>query len=82
MAVNNSESMNMAFVQGTIDNTYIQLTPNRKNVENPPTDRLTWPTYGSAERHYDPPFLEAHIQHALTRPVENKVRQGVEETRF
>ena len=82
MAVNNSESMNAEFAQGTIDSTYIQLTPNRKNVENPPTDRLHWPIYGRAEEFADPPFLEAHIQHSLTRPVEHKVRRGELETRY
>ena len=80
MAVNNAESMNMSFAQGSIDRTYIQLNPDRKNVENPPIDRLGWPSYRNAELHADPPFLEAHIQHSM-RPVERKVRQGVEETR-
>ena len=81
MAVNSSESMNMEFAQGSIDRTYIQLTPDRKNVENPPIERLTWPTYRNAEQHADPPFLEAHIQHSM-RPVENKVRGQVSETRY
>jgi hypothetical protein len=81
MAVNNSESMNMEFAQGSIDRTYIQLTPDRKNVENPPVERLAWPTYSQAEKHQDPPHLEAHIQHAVTRPVERKVRGRVSETR-
>ena len=74
MAVNDSESMNVAFAQGTVDCTYIQLAPNRKNVENPPLDRLSWPTYNGAEKYIDPPHLEAHLQHALTRPVERKTR--------
>jgi hypothetical protein len=81
MAVNEFESMNVAFAQGSVDSTYIQLTPNRKMVENPPLDRLTWPTYLQAERHIDPPFLEANLQHAM-RPVENLVRGRVEETRY
>jgi hypothetical protein len=81
MAVNDAESMNMAFAQGTVDSTYITIVPDKKNVENPPIDRLTWPTYAQAERHIDPPFLEAHLQHAM-RPVERKVRPGIEETRF
>lgn len=81
MAVNSFESMNVAFAQGTVDRTYIQLTPDRKNVENPPFDRLTWPTYNQAERHIDPPFLEANLQHAL-RPIEHKVRGQVSETRY
>ena len=81
MAVNDSESMNMSFAQGTVDSTFIALTPDRKNVENPPVDRLTWPTYAQAERHIDPPHLEAHLQHAL-RPVERKVRPGLGEPRY
>ena len=81
MAVNNSESMNMEFAQGCVDRTYIQLTPERKNVEIMPTERLSWPTYRHAEQHADPPFLEAHIQHSF-RPVENKVRGQVSETRY
>ena len=81
MAVNDRESMNMAFAQGSIDRTYIQLTPDRKNVEVPPTERLGWPTYAHAERFADPPFLEAHIQHSM-RPVENKVRGQVSESRY
>lgn len=75
MAVNDSESMNLSFAQGTVDRTYIQLAPDRKNVENPPIDRASWPTYGQAERHIDPPFMEAHLRQAL-RPVEHKVRTG------
>lgn len=80
MAKNESESMNSSFAQGTVDNTYIDLTPNRKMVENPPVDRYTWPTYAQAGRHIDPPFLEAHLQHAL-RPVERKVSGAVVATR-
>ena len=38
MAVNSSRSMNADFDQGTIDNTYIQLTPNR-GATREPTDR-------------------------------------------
>jgi hypothetical protein len=73
MAVNDFDSMNEQFAQGTVDSTYISIAPDRKNVENPPLDRLTWLTYGQAEKHVDPPHLEAHIQHAL-RPVEYKTR--------
>lgn len=81
MAVNSYESMNEAFAQGSVDRTYIQLAPDRKNYENYPYERLTWPTFRQAEQHIDPPHLEAHLQHAL-RPVENKVRGTVEETRY
>jgi hypothetical protein len=75
MAVNNTESMNLAFAQGTVDRTYIQLTPDRKNVENPPIDRISWPSYGQAEQHIDPPFMEAHLRRSIL-PVERKVRTG------
>lgn len=72
MAANHDDSMNMEFVQGTVDSTYIQLTPDRKHVENPPYDRLTWPQYAQAERHIDPPHLEGHLARA-SLPVEYKV---------
>lgn len=75
MAVNDTESMNLAFAQGTVDRTYIQVAPDRKNVENPPIDRISWPTYRQAEQHIDPPFMEAHLRQAL-RPTERKVRTG------
>ena len=66
MAANSFESMNMEFAQGTVDSTYIQLTPDRKNVENPPIERLAWPTYRNAEAHIDPPHLEAHPARSAT----------------
>jgi hypothetical protein len=72
MAANETESMNVAFAQGTVDSTYMAIAPDRKNVENPPVDRLTWPTYAQAERHIDPPFLEAHLRR-VGMPVERKV---------
>ena len=75
MAINSSESMNMGFAQGTIDNTYIALTPNRKNVENPPTERLSWPSYRGAEQYKDPPFIEAHMRRSVL-PVEVKARNS------
>lgn len=65
MAVNDFDSMNAEFAQGVIDRTYIQLTPGRKNVENPPVDRLTWPTYAQAERHQDSPHGEAHLRRSV-----------------
>ena len=71
MAINNNESMNVAFSQGTIDNTYIALTPGRKNVENPPTERLGWPSYRGCEMYKDPPFREAHARRSVL-PVEVK----------
>ena len=81
MAVNDIRSMNHELMMGTTDSSYITLTPDRANVENPPFDRLSWPTYAQAERHWDPSHREGHALHSLL-PTENKVRQGVEETRF
>lgn len=75
MAVNDSRSMTTDFYQGTIDNTYIQLCPDRGNVENPPFARMTWPTYAQAELHEDPPFLEGHVRRAL-HPKEIKTSYG------
>ena len=72
MAVNNTRSMTADFSQGVVDNTYIQIAPDRGNVENPPVERLSWPTYTNAERHIDHPFVEAHIGRAhLPREVKN-----------
>lgn len=62
---NQTRSEGAEFAQGVVDNTYIQLTPNRGNVENPPFERLDWPMYGQAERHIDHPFLEAHMRRAV-----------------
>ena len=81
MAVNDAESMNVGFAQGSIDNTYIALTPNRKNVENPPTERLGWPTYRNAEMFKDPPFIEAHMRRSVL-PVEHKVRSTSGDYRY
>lgn len=72
MAVNDSRSMIADFHQGTIDQTYMQLTPSRGNVEMPPFERMTWPTYAQVERHIDPPFIEAHMSRAhLPREARN-----------
>jgi len=65
MAKNESRSMGGEFAQGVVDNTYIQLTPDRGGVvENPPVDRLAWPSYAQAEQHVESPFLEAHMRRA------------------
>ena len=61
---NQTRSEGAEFAQGCVDSTYIQLTPDRGNVENPPVERMDWPTYGQAERHIDHPFLEAHMRRA------------------
>jgi hypothetical protein len=74
MAVNDSRSMTTEFVQGTVDSTYIALTPDRGVVENPPVDRLDWPQYARAELDADPPFGEAHTRRAM-HPVEYKTSQ-------
>ena len=64
MAVNDSRSMNAEFSQGTIDQTYIQLTPNRDVVENPPTERYEWPQFRNVDRWPESPFIESHIKRA------------------
>jgi hypothetical protein len=64
MAVNSERSMTADFHQGVIDNTYQALVPNRGNVEIPPRDRMTWPTFRQVELHVDPPFIEAHLARA------------------
>jgi hypothetical protein len=64
MAANQSRSMNGDFAQGSVDCTYIQLTPNRGNPENPPIERLDWPQYQNVEKWPESPFLEAHIRRA------------------
>jgi hypothetical protein len=78
MAVNDSRSMNEDFEQGIIDNTYIQLTPGRVNVEVPPLERMDWPTYGQAEKHQESPFFESQIRKS-THPHEVKTTYGGEQ---
>lgn len=76
MAVNESRSMNGEFYQGEIDNTYIQVDPNRGG--SPSTgklERLSWPTYAQAERHADPPFGESRLDR-LPLPRERKTRSS------
>lgn len=75
MAVNDSRSMNADFEQGSVDNTYIQLTPNRGQVEVVPLERLEWPTYAQAERHDESPFFEADIRKS-THPHEIMTTYG------
>lgn len=81
MAVNDSRSMIADFTQGTIDNTYQMLCPNRGNVENPPLERLSWPIYAQAEEHEDPPFTEAHMRR-LPLPRERLGAEGLGEPRY
>jgi len=81
MAVNEVESMNLAFAQGTVDSTYITLAPNRKNVENPPIDRLSWPNYAQADKHIDPPHMEAHLRRGGL-PTERKVANNTGDVRY
>lgn len=80
MAVNSSHSMNADFHQGTIDESYIQLTPDRGNVENPPLERLTWPRYQHVGQWAESPFMEASIRHGI-RPREVKLTSDTD-TRF
>jgi hypothetical protein len=58
MAVNRSRDVAFEFHEGITDNTYMQLCPNRVAVENPPVDRLTWPTYAQVERHREDPAVD------------------------
>ena len=62
MAVNESRSMNGEFHQGCIDESYIQLMPDRGGVPSVvPVEKLAWPTYGQAEKLVDHPFWEAMV---------------------
>jgi hypothetical protein len=80
MSVNQGRSMNAEFTQGGIDRTYIQITPDRAVVENPPIERLSWPTYRQAEQHAEHPMLEAHIRRA---PLPREIKTtGDGDTRF
>jgi hypothetical protein len=80
MAKNQSRSMNAEFAQGGVDNTYQQLTPNRAVVENPPIERMSWPTMRQVEQHVEHPMVEAHIRRAdLPREV---MTTGDGDTRF
>ena len=67
--------MTADFHQGGIDSTYMQLTPDRGNVENPPIERMGWPTYEEVELHEDHPFWEGHARRAL-HPHEVKTTHG------
>lgn len=74
MAVNESRSMNGEFHQGSIDNTYMQLAPNRGGVPTVlPTERYAWPTYRLVEKLADHPFWEVMAQR-LPLPRERKTR--------
>ena len=75
MAVNDSRSMNGDFHAGSVDSTYISITPDRVNPENPPLERMDWPTYRQAERHAESPFFEAHVRRSVL-PVERKASYG------
>ena len=75
MAVNDSRSMNSDFHQGTVDSSYISLTPDRGNPQHPPLERLLWPRYENAERLQDSAFFEANVQH-YAKPVERKTSAG------
>jgi hypothetical protein len=76
MAVNDTRSMNGDFHQGMCDSSYIQLAPGRGGiVESPPIERLSWPTYGQAEKHCESPMLEADVVRSF-RPKEVKTTYG------
>jgi hypothetical protein len=61
---NETRPMTGEFHQGSIDCTYIQLTPNRGVVENPPIERFGWPQYQNVEQWPSNPFDEAHMNRA------------------
>ena len=64
------------FHQGCIDNTYIQLSPDRGGEPAVvPLEKLTWPTYRQAEQHADHPFWETMAQR-LPLPRERKTRDS------
>jgi hypothetical protein len=72
MAVNESRSMNGEFHQGSVDNTYIQLTPNRGGITTVvPIEKLDWLQYQNAERWADNPFGESRMDR-LPLPRERK----------
>jgi hypothetical protein len=80
MAVNASRSMDLEFNQGSIDNTYIQLTPNRGCVENAPVERYSWPRYEHVDEWPESPFLESHVRRSgLPRELKTT---GDGDTRF
>ena len=81
MAVNSARSMMEDMHQGIIDSTYMQLTPDRANVENPPIQRMDWPTYARVEEHQDPPFIEAHARRAML-PQERRGGESLGEPRY
>lgn len=63
-------SMLVDFSQGIVDNSYIQLMPDRGGIiDAPPWDRLSWPQYRQAELHVNDSMIEAMEAH-LPRPVE------------
>jgi hypothetical protein len=77
MAVNDSRSMTADLHQGVVDSSYMQLTPNRANPENPPIERLTWPRYQNVERWCDSAFWEAKVRDSM-RPIERKASYGTD----
>lgn len=56
MAVNRSRDMVSELHQGVIDNTYIQLAPNRGGVHPVEAEKMSWPTYQRAEQRGEHPF--------------------------
>ena len=56
MAVNRSRDMVSELHQGVIDNTYIQLAPNRGGSHPVEAEKMSWPTYARAEQKPEHPF--------------------------
>lgn len=62
MAVNRSRNMSSEFHTGVVEPSYMHLTPDRCCVENPPVERMGWPTYRQVEQHLNDPFPGAPSQ--------------------
>lgn len=61
-------SLNDELQQGVCDNSYISITPNRGEVENPPVDRYSWPYFAAVDLGRDDPFREARMQGPMRTP--------------
>ena len=58
MSVNRSRDMVSELHQGIVDNTYIQLAPNRGGQHPVEAEKMGWPTYARAEQGAVNPFSE------------------------
>lgn len=74
MAEPHDRSMTAELIQGTIDNTYIQIAPDRGGLVELswPVERATtwaWPQYRNVEVRGEDPFAISR-RHVAARPVE------------